>query len=351
MTVSLPATAVLRISRGSFDPGRFAEVDAASRRVADYLVPAIKQLPGLISYYAGTSADGSTVHASIWDSDEHAAQMEARLRLGACTTARQRGSRRLWKHSACPPADHRGHGALVTGSGRPGRSARVPRRDSPGPGNLRRRADRRRRVMAAHPRPFSGGILPEPELGPASHAAETTRRGPGPGHPSPRRTRYIPAAPPGGHVRDHSHGNELRPRRRGCRSPRCGVRGAGGGDAVDEPGDEPGKRGWLLRRHQVAAAGQGLGADVGEHRGQPLHGLGGQRGKPGAVGAEHDQRRLGDPGRLAGAEHPFLKGGNFVGEEESRFRPGRVQAAGPSWPAGAGRWTGRTVGGFIQDGS
>jgi hypothetical protein len=75
MTVSLPATAVLRISRGSFDPGRFAEVDAASRRVADYLVPAIRQLPGLISYYAGTSADGSTVHASIWDSDEHAAQM------------------------------------------------------------------------------------------------------------------------------------------------------------------------------------------------------------------------------------------------------------------------------------
>lgn len=75
MTVSLPAAAVLRISRGSFDPGRFAEVDAASRRVADYLVPAIKRLPGLISYYAGTSADGSTVHASIWDSDEHAAQM------------------------------------------------------------------------------------------------------------------------------------------------------------------------------------------------------------------------------------------------------------------------------------
>jgi len=77
MTVSLPATAVLRISRGSFDPGRFAEVDAANRRVADYLVPAIKQLPWLISYYAGTSADGSTVHASIWDSDEHAAQMGA----------------------------------------------------------------------------------------------------------------------------------------------------------------------------------------------------------------------------------------------------------------------------------
>jgi quinol monooxygenase YgiN len=40
-----------------------------------YLVPAIKQLPGLISYYAMSSPDGSTVHVSIWESDEHAQQM------------------------------------------------------------------------------------------------------------------------------------------------------------------------------------------------------------------------------------------------------------------------------------
>ena len=40
-----------------------------------YLVPAIKQLPGLIGYYAGASRDGSMVHVSIWESDEHAQQM------------------------------------------------------------------------------------------------------------------------------------------------------------------------------------------------------------------------------------------------------------------------------------
>ena len=40
-----------------------------------YLIPAIRQLPGLISYYAGASPDGSMVHVSIWESDEHAQQM------------------------------------------------------------------------------------------------------------------------------------------------------------------------------------------------------------------------------------------------------------------------------------
>jgi hypothetical protein len=75
MTASLPPTAVVRVSRGDFDPARFAEVDSANRRVADYLIPAIKQLPGLISYYAGLSPDGSSVHVSIWESDEHANQM------------------------------------------------------------------------------------------------------------------------------------------------------------------------------------------------------------------------------------------------------------------------------------
>ncbi len=40
-----------------------------------YLIPAIKKLPGLISYYAGASPDGSMVHVSIWESDEYAQQM------------------------------------------------------------------------------------------------------------------------------------------------------------------------------------------------------------------------------------------------------------------------------------
>jgi hypothetical protein len=58
-----PSTAVIRVSRGNFDPARFPEV------------PAIKKLPGLIGYHAGTSPGGSVVHVSIWESDEHAEQM------------------------------------------------------------------------------------------------------------------------------------------------------------------------------------------------------------------------------------------------------------------------------------
>ena len=43
------------------------------------LIPAIKKLSSLISYYAGASPDGSMVHISIWESAEHAQQM-SRLR-------------------------------------------------------------------------------------------------------------------------------------------------------------------------------------------------------------------------------------------------------------------------------
>jgi hypothetical protein len=75
MTESLPTTAVVRVSRASFDPGRFAEVDAVNTKVSQYLIPAIRRLPGLIHFYAGVSPEGSAVNVSVWDSDEHAAQM------------------------------------------------------------------------------------------------------------------------------------------------------------------------------------------------------------------------------------------------------------------------------------
>jgi hypothetical protein len=75
MTEPLPATAVVRVSRGSFDPGQFAEVDTVNQKVSEYLIPAISRLPGLIHWYAGVSPEGSIVNVSVWDSDEHAAQM------------------------------------------------------------------------------------------------------------------------------------------------------------------------------------------------------------------------------------------------------------------------------------
>jgi quinol monooxygenase YgiN len=71
----IPPTAVIRVSRATFDPARFPEVQEMTAATSRYLIPAIKKLPGLISYYVGTTPDGSAVHVSIWESDEHAQQM------------------------------------------------------------------------------------------------------------------------------------------------------------------------------------------------------------------------------------------------------------------------------------
>ena len=76
MTETLPASAVVRVSRASFDPSRLAEVDAMNKKTSQYLIPAIKQLPGLIHFYAGMTPDGSIVNVSVWDTEEHAAQLD-----------------------------------------------------------------------------------------------------------------------------------------------------------------------------------------------------------------------------------------------------------------------------------
>ena len=76
MTESLPAAAVIRVSRATFDPGRFAEVDAMNTKTSEYLIPAVRRLPGLIHFYAGVSLEGSAVQISVWDSGEHAAQLD-----------------------------------------------------------------------------------------------------------------------------------------------------------------------------------------------------------------------------------------------------------------------------------
>jgi hypothetical protein len=46
MTDSFPATAVVRVAVLNFDPSLFAEVDALAMKQAEYLIPAIKGLPG-----------------------------------------------------------------------------------------------------------------------------------------------------------------------------------------------------------------------------------------------------------------------------------------------------------------
>jgi len=76
MTVpSIPPGAVTRVSRGEFDPSRFAEVEQMNRDISAYLIPAIRQLDGLLAFYAGVSPTGSLAHVSIWRTDEHAAQL------------------------------------------------------------------------------------------------------------------------------------------------------------------------------------------------------------------------------------------------------------------------------------
>ncbi|MFB7718592.1 hypothetical protein [Nocardia sp. NPDC056100] len=76
MTESLPANAVVRVGRASFDPGNFEKFEALITKQAEYLVPAITRLPGLLHWYTGVSPDGSMVQISIWDSEEHAKQMD-----------------------------------------------------------------------------------------------------------------------------------------------------------------------------------------------------------------------------------------------------------------------------------
>lgn len=75
MTELLPPTAVLRLGRVTFDPSRYDAVAVADQQTSEYLIPAIKQLPGLLHWFAGVSPQGSLAQASIWDTDEHAAQM------------------------------------------------------------------------------------------------------------------------------------------------------------------------------------------------------------------------------------------------------------------------------------
>jgi hypothetical protein len=75
---------VVRISRGSFDPAQADDWEKRLTRSGDTLVPAIKRLPGLLSYHAGIDkAAGSLVNVSVWDSLASARQMETLAEMGA----------------------------------------------------------------------------------------------------------------------------------------------------------------------------------------------------------------------------------------------------------------------------
>jgi hypothetical protein len=75
MPLSLPPGAVVRVSRGSFDPARQSGVDGMALATGDYLKPAIRKLSGLHDYYVACSPTGSFTHVSVWESDAAAEQM------------------------------------------------------------------------------------------------------------------------------------------------------------------------------------------------------------------------------------------------------------------------------------
>ena len=87
MPIILPPSAVVRVSRGNFDPARFAEVEKMTRDTGEYLIPAIQRLPGVLGYFAATSPSGSMVHVSLWESDAKAQQLASLKEM--IVTARQ----------------------------------------------------------------------------------------------------------------------------------------------------------------------------------------------------------------------------------------------------------------------
>jgi quinol monooxygenase YgiN len=66
----------VRISKGRYRPELHTEVTVRLKQSAVTLVPAIKALPGCLSYYAGSDETSNTmINVSVWDSVEHAQAM------------------------------------------------------------------------------------------------------------------------------------------------------------------------------------------------------------------------------------------------------------------------------------
>jgi quinol monooxygenase YgiN len=67
---------IVRISRGSFEASRYADIEKRLRDSGQSLIPAIQKLPGMIKYYVGIDRESSTmVNVSIWENLEAAQQM------------------------------------------------------------------------------------------------------------------------------------------------------------------------------------------------------------------------------------------------------------------------------------
>ena len=67
---------IVRISKGAYPAHRHDEITARLAASSTNLVPAIRALPGCLSYFVGSDAGSATmVNVSVWDSLEHAHAM------------------------------------------------------------------------------------------------------------------------------------------------------------------------------------------------------------------------------------------------------------------------------------
>lgn len=72
----MTANPVVRISKGRFTPEQYEEVYRLIQASAEPLIPAIKQLRGLLYYHVGVDAVTNTVvNVSIWTDLDAAKQM------------------------------------------------------------------------------------------------------------------------------------------------------------------------------------------------------------------------------------------------------------------------------------
>jgi hypothetical protein len=68
---------VVRISKGGFEPTNVVDAERLLKESERALRGALTQLPGLLHYYVGIDRErGSLTNVSVWDSLEHAHQMD-----------------------------------------------------------------------------------------------------------------------------------------------------------------------------------------------------------------------------------------------------------------------------------
>lgn len=75
---------IVRISKGRYAPTLHDEVTRRMDAASVTLVPAIRALPGCLSYWVGTDhASGTMVNVSVWDTMDHANAMSTLPEMAA----------------------------------------------------------------------------------------------------------------------------------------------------------------------------------------------------------------------------------------------------------------------------